>query len=434
MRSKFGIGLLAAALMLLAFSLPAFAQVGQLRGSVEIKQSDGTVVPAAGVQIDVFRTDLSGHYETKTDKKGGFVFAGLPFVGTYIVAASAPGTSPNGLNGVKVGRDIDYKITLFPGNGQRWSEAEAKAAVKNGGGGGESSGASAPKESAEDKAKREELIKKNAEITAQNEKNKNINETLAKTFKAGNEALIAKNYDAAIASFDEGLAADPEQPALLTNKAIALDRRGIEKFNNGARNKVDADTEAGRNDFRAAADAAGLGVKYLKAQTPPTDAAAVAQFNKNKIAALATYAEAMRLFVSNTPDHARADEGYAAYTEYIAAETDPVKKAAAEAQAAKLLFDSNMYDKALAAYGKILERNPDDPDALVYSGMTLFNEAYAANDKEKFQQAANFLQRFVDKAPDTHPLKADAKGVLQNIKDSQNIKPEPTRNAGRRRG
>jgi len=271
MRSKFGIGSLAAALMLLAFSLPAFAQMGQLRGEVELKQSDGTVVPAAGAQIDVFRTDLSGHYETKTDKKGGFVFAGLPFVGTYIVAASAPGTSPSALDGVKVGRDIDYKITLNPGNGQRWSEPEARAAVKRGGGGGETSGAGAPKESAEDKAKREELIKKNAEITAQNEKNKNINETLGKTFKAGNDALIAKNYDAAITAFDEGLAADPQQPALLTNKAIALDRRGIEKYNNGARNKVDADREAGRADFKAAAEAAGLAVKYLKAQTPPAD-------------------------------------------------------------------------------------------------------------------------------------------------------------------
>jgi hypothetical protein len=66
------------------------------------------------------------------------------------------------------------------------------------------------------------------------------------------------------------------------------------------------------------------------------------------------------------------------------------------------------------------------------AGLALF----ATGDKTKYQEAANFLQRFVDKAPDTHKFKADAKAVLENLKSQENIKPEKTPAAtgrGRRR-
>ena len=83
-------------------------------------------VPAAGAQIDVFRTDVGGKYETKADKKGQFVFAGLPFVGTYVIAASAPNATPSAKGGAKAGREIDYELVLEPGDGRRLTEAEAK--------------------------------------------------------------------------------------------------------------------------------------------------------------------------------------------------------------------------------------------------------------------------------------------------------------------
>jgi tetratricopeptide (TPR) repeat protein len=428
MRFKYFLTTFAVLALLVTGSAVVSAQVGQLRGSVEMKQADGTVAPLPGAVIDVFRTDVTGHYETKTDKKGNYVFAGLPFVGTYIVAASAPGAAPATISGVKAGREQEYKLSLTPGPGNRLSEAEVKQMDS----GPSAPAASGGKESAEDRAKREELIKKNAEIQARNDKNKNINETLARTFKAGNEALKANNYDAAIAAYDEGLAADPEQPAILTNKAIALKARGVTKFNNGVKTKNDADVDAGKKDFKEAAETMANAVKLVKAQPAPTDPAAVANYNANKIAALATYADAMRLYVTNV-DKTKADEGTAAFQEYIAAETDPKKKAAAEAQSARILFDAGQYDKAMVEYKKILAQSPDDPDALVNSGLALFNIAYSTNDKAQFQEAANYLQRFIDKAPDTHPLKADAKAVLDNIKAQQNIKPEPAAR-GKRRG
>src|ERR1051326_5088530 len=88
MISRYFYGVLAIAVLVASASITTFAQVAELRGTVMMKQADGQTVPRADAQIDVFRTDLNAKYNSKTNKKGEFVFAGLPFVGTYTVAAS----------------------------------------------------------------------------------------------------------------------------------------------------------------------------------------------------------------------------------------------------------------------------------------------------------------------------------------------------------
>src|ERR1051326_1066667 len=157
MISKYIYGALAVAVLIAAASLTTCAQVGELRGHVWMQQADGQKVPLADAQIDVFRTDMAAKYQTKTNKKGEFVFAGLPFVGTYTVAASHPTAAPNFVPGVKVGREIPCEITVTPGNGKRLTFDE----IKNAGGGTATPSAAGapPSESAADKAKREELMK-----------------------------------------------------------------------------------------------------------------------------------------------------------------------------------------------------------------------------------------------------------------------------------
>ena len=102
---------LAVAVLIASASLTTFAQVGELRGHVWMQQADGQKVPLADAQIDVFRTDITAKYNTKTNKKGEFVFAGLPFIGTYAVAASHPTAAPNFVPGVKVGREVSDSLT-----------------------------------------------------------------------------------------------------------------------------------------------------------------------------------------------------------------------------------------------------------------------------------------------------------------------------------
>ncbi|MDQ3666337.1 MAG: tetratricopeptide repeat protein [Acidobacteriota bacterium] len=417
-----------AVVALVSTAFIASAQTGELRGRVTMNQADGTKATASDVAIDVYRTDVSGKYNTKTNKKGEFVFAGLPYVGTYIIAASHSSARPTYLPNIKVGRGTDYEINLSPGDGTRLTLDEIKAAEKGNTGSAPSSGT--PKgESATDKAAREEAIRKNAEIDAKNKTIEESNAIVARTFSAGNTALGAKNYDEAIKQYDEGIAADPSQPALLTQKSMALKGRGVDRYNAAITSKDETTKapgiEAAKSDFRASAEAIKQAIDALNAQTVPTDPEEKTRFNSNKIAALSTRAEAMRLFVTKV-DPSQVDAGLKAYEDYLAVETDPARKLAAQRGLAQMLFDANSFDKALAEYQKILANNPDDTDALVKSGMLLFNIGAVNNDKEKYQEAANFLQKFVDKAPDTDRLKDDAKAILEELKNQQNVKAEKT--------
>jgi len=438
-------------------SVAVSAQTGQLRGHVLIKQADGKTVPAVGAQVDVYRTDLAGKYSLKTDKKGEFKHAGLPYVGTYTLAVSAPNAAPTTQAGVKVGRDVDYEIVLSPGDGRRLTEAEAQA---GGGSSGPGAGSQTREgESAADKAKRLELEKKNAEILAANAKIEGSNKTLQDKFKLGNTAIIAaqkaiseKNtvdaerfYSDAIREFDEGLAADanhPGAPSLLTNKAVALKERGVLRYNavitsekyaaalkasDGSALKM---LEPAQSDWKAAFENATKAVELLKAQEQPADANQLAGAKQNKYFALVARAESANKFVTRV-DQSQVDAALAAYQEYLAAETDPVKKAKAQLDLAQMLFDANAYDKAKIEYEKILVEKPDDPDALANMGLILFNtgalkaeEGKKDEAKSMYQLAANYLQKFVDKAPDGHKFKADAKSVLDALKAQQNVQAE----------
>jgi tetratricopeptide (TPR) repeat protein len=351
---------------------------------------------------------------------------------------------------VKAGRDIPVELTLTPGDGKRLTFDEIKAGGGGSanppaasGGGGKPSG-----ESAAEKAKREEIEKKNLEIEAKNKKITESNEIIARTFKTGNEALTAagtaaksnnsedaiSKYTAAIAAYDEGLAADADQPAILTNKAVALKGRGVERFNSAVRSKTldDAGKAAllgtAKDDFKAAAETSSKAVTLIKAQPVPTEAAELQRYNGNKYAAMLTNAESMRLYVSKA-DQSQADAGLAAFRDYIGIETDPAKKAKAQLDMAQMLLDSGQADKALTEFKAILAATPDSPEANLGAGLAV----YAAGDKAKFQEAANFLQKFVEVAPDTNPMKNDAKAILTELKNSENVTPEKTSKPPRKR-
>src|SRR3954466_9139972 len=61
-------------------AVSAFAQITTIEGMV--KGPDGKPIDKAEVQIT--RTDIKGSYKTKTDKKGHYLYMGLP-MGTYTI-------------------------------------------------------------------------------------------------------------------------------------------------------------------------------------------------------------------------------------------------------------------------------------------------------------------------------------------------------------
>jgi len=422
---------LATTTLLFADLLVANAQTGQLRGSVLVTGADGKPGPGAGALIDVYRTDISGEFHTKADKKGEWVFAGLPLVGTYVVSISAPGGQPQAIGGVRVVNETPVQVTLSAGDGRRLTADEAKkiaAGVRPSAGAGGGGG----RESAEDKAKREEIERKNKEITEQNEKNKNINDIVSRTFKAGNAALMAKNFDEAIKQYQEGVAADPEQGALFTQLSTAYRNRGVSQYNAAIQAKDDAAKTAGfeaaKKDFKDAAEQATKAVDLAKKEPPATDPQGQTGQAQRKLAALSTRAESMRLFATKV-DTTQADTALTAYEEYIAAETDATRKAQAQRDSAQMLLDAGQGDKAFAQFQKILANSPDDADANLGAGLAL----YSTGDKAKYQEAANYLQHFVDKAPENHKDKAAIKAVLEELKNTENVVPEKTAPSRRKR-
>ncbi|HEX3086438.1 MAG TPA: tetratricopeptide repeat protein, partial [Pyrinomonadaceae bacterium] len=393
-----------------------------MRGSVKIIGADGKATPVAGAIIDVWRTDMKADYHTKSDKKGDWVFAGLPLVGKYTVSVSAPGASPWARGEIKASGDQPIEITLSSGDGKKLTETEAVAAGK---GGSAPAGTGGGGDSAADKKAAEEIAKKNAALMEENKKIDNSNKVIGDAFKNGNAALLAKNYDEAIKQYDTGLAADPDHPgipSLLTNKSVALRTRAVEKYNAAIMSKDDAAKTAGINsakeDFSAAAEAASKAVEMVKKQPAGADAAEQKQHETNKYYALSARAEAMRLFVPKV-DTTKADDAITAFQEYIAVESDATKKSKAQMDLAQMLLDAGAADKAVTEFQKIVAERPDDPDANLGLGLSLFS----SGDKAKYQDAANYLQKFVDKAPDTHRFKTDAKAVLAELKN-ENVTPE----------
>ena len=422
---------MAAAILLLVATVSVSAQIERLSGTVMLKQADGQTTPIEKATVKVYRTDKGGERETTTNKKGKYTLV-LDIAGEYVMVLSAPNAQPKVIPNVGP-REQEYDITLDPGDGRVYTKEEVMAALSgkakpsSGAATGATSntGATTPTVSKEENAKREDVKRKNEEIAAKNKKVEESNAIVIRTFKAGNEALKAKRYDEAITQYKEGLVADPEQASLLTNMSVALRERGVERYRAA---KDEAARAAAKKDFTDALEAATKALEVVKAEPAATDATGKSQQDLRKRLALFAKAEAMRRYVSLV-DKSQADAGMTAYDELIAVLTDPAQKLEYQLAQARMLFDAGVSDKAAAAYEKILATNPENVDAILYAGLAL----YGTGDKTQYQKAADYLQRFVDKAPDTHPIKSDAKAVLENLKNQENVKPQSTA-GGRRRG
>src|SRR5947209_13825346 len=231
MRSKSFFRITLAALFVAACAVVASAQTTQVDGTVKLTQADGTQVPVVGATVDIYRTDIKQEFHVKTDKKGHYLHAGLPFVGTYTIVISAPGAQPTWASGLRFTQvEAQTKdFTLTPGDGStltldKIKSLEASGAAKSG-------GSPPATESKEDKAKRAEMQKQLEEVNKKNEEITKSNDAVNRTFKAGNDAMTAGHVDEAIAAYQEGLAARPGEAALLIRLSEAYRMRGVNRFN-----------------------------------------------------------------------------------------------------------------------------------------------------------------------------------------------------------
>ncbi len=197
-------GYILGGLCLTLFAGASWAQIAAIEG--DVKGADGQ--PLKGAVILIERQDMKGTYKgAKTDKKGHYIYNGLPFPGTYNVSVFVDDQKRDQTTGVRtqLGDPVNVSFDLKQAAEQQKSAQTAVAA-----------GTATPEQergmSKEQKAALEKQQKENEATMA---KNKALNDS----FNAGKDALAAKNYDAAIEAFQKGVEMDPNQNVIWANLA-----------------------------------------------------------------------------------------------------------------------------------------------------------------------------------------------------------------------
>lgn len=381
----------------------AFAQVGRLEGEV---RKQGTPDPIVGALVQIVRTDIKGQYDVPTDKKGRFLHAGVPYAGTYTLLISAPGYAPTFLTGLRPTGEI-LKVEMAPGDGRKLTIEEVKgaaAAQKPAAGGSSQPSAADTKKAQEEQAKR----------VAENEKNKAEFENMKKLFEEGKLLASNKDYAGAVSKFSEAEKLDAEQHVVPANLALALYNRGATQLNAGQRDPA-------KQDF---ADSAAAVTRAMTINEPAlNDPAKAAEAKKTKVSYLKIRADANSVLAKRFNDAAAAESAVADYKMAASLSDVPEEKKSFPLKGAQTLFDAGIADKAVTAFQEILQTDPDNIEALYSLGL-----AYAS--VSKFQESANTLQQFVDRAPATDTRVAEAKAVIKDLIVGNNLQPpksEPSR-------
>ena len=270
--------------------------------------------------------------------------------------------------------------------------------------------------------------KKRADIASQNSKIQNEDKLINATLKEGNAAYGSKNYDLAIAKFDEGYNINQtyigSAPVFLNNKATALNARASERLKTAVANNDKALKDQAKQDWNAAYEAASKALQLTKNPPAGANAEELKNLQQAKYDALVRMTIALRLLTANKLDMTKATEIKTAYQEYLAVETDAAKKTNGQMQLADLLRETGDCDSAATEYQKVLAAKADDPDALAGAGLCMFNSGVGSDNKEMMQQGMNTLTRFVEVAPDNHKLKESVKSAIEYLKTEQKIAPQ----------
>jgi tetratricopeptide (TPR) repeat protein len=229
------------------FASASWAQIAAIEG--DVKGADGQMVKGAVILIE--RQDMKGTYKgAKTDKKGHYIYNGLPFPGTYTVSVWIDGEKRDEQKGVRtsIGDPVQVPFDLKQSADQ---QKTAQAAIASG-------TATPEQERGMSKEQKEALEKQSKENAATIAKNKALNDS----FNAGKDALTAKNYDAAVDAFQKGVETDPNQNVIWANLAEAYIGQSAAKTGPDKQAALDKAAEAYTKAIALKPDSAGYHNNY----------------------------------------------------------------------------------------------------------------------------------------------------------------------------
>lgn len=415
----------------------ASAQTAPVTGKVELLKADGTREPVAGALVEPFRMDIKASAPSaKTNNKGEFSFAGIQLGPAYVLSVSGPNISPTFLPNVRAGQER-LLITVRPGDGSRLTEDEVRIGVAAAAKAGPEGKVELTEEQKKAQAEYEAKVK---EIEAKNAKANKVNEVVGRAIKEGNDAFTAKNYDLAIAKYDEGIQVDPDYvgsaPIFYNNRGAALMARAINTYNTAIKATDTSQKVAGLGSTKKDLSDAATG--YLKSwnvmkNAPAAEIADRNNYDAAKLSSLKGSRDIFRMAVrTEQVDEATIEAAKILIPEYLAVEQDEPLKAEARLIFADLYRVTGDSENAIAAYKKILETSPNDPDAMAGAGLSLVNLGYMNDDKTKLQEGANLLQQFANIAPANHKFKDDAVALIETLKKEQNVTPQKVTPARKR--
>jgi tetratricopeptide (TPR) repeat protein len=301
------------ALILFAFSLALHAQNMTISGNVV--GEDGK--PLQNAQIVIDRTDIKGQYKVKTDRRGNYVYAGLPYTGTFNVTLEIGGKPVDQIRGIRSRGGAPVEGVNFDLAKIKAGQTAAQAQVERG-------------MSDEEKAALEKARKEQEAALAKNQE-------LNNAFNAGKEAANAKNWPAAIDAFVKASVLDPLQHVVWGNLADAY----------LARNEGD-DLEKGIAAYAKAVE--------LKADDPA--------YHNNYALALGR----AKKFTEAEAELAKA------------AQIDPPSAGKYFYNLGALYVNSGANQPAGAAFRKAVEADPNYADAYYQLGLVMFAEATLSAD------------------------------------------------------
>ena len=194
-----------AAVGLVFLALASYAQVATIEG--DVKGTDGK--PVAGAIIKLHRTDIKWDSQTKTDKKGHYIHAGVP-LGMYEISCVIDGKEVDKVTGVKstLGDHPPLNFDLSKSGAQ--VDAARQAEIQKAFETGQISDDLKRQMTPEQKAAMEKQI---SEKAGEIKKNKELNDA----FNAGFSAIENKQYDVAVTNLEKAAEIGPTQPAVWAN-------------------------------------------------------------------------------------------------------------------------------------------------------------------------------------------------------------------------
>jgi tetratricopeptide (TPR) repeat protein len=339
----------------------ALAQTAVMEGNV--KGEDGK--PVQGAIIKITRTDIKGNYQVKTDKKGHFLYAGLP-LGMYDVSVEIGGAAKDSVKGVRLHGDmppIDFDLARSAAGGPGEQGGQTQPAAQDATRG----------MSAQQKAELEKQLKEREEAM---KKNKELNDA----FNAGMTAAQAKQWDQAIASFNKASELDAKQHVVWAQLAEA--EMNFAATKSGA--EADAETAKGLDAYQKAIE--------LK----PDDAG----YHNN--------------FALSLAKAKKFPEAQAELTK--AATLDPPNAGRYYYNLGALLVNSGQNEPAGDAFKKAIDIDPNYADAQYQYGVFLLSKATVAADGKvtPVGGTAEAFQKYLQLKPDG-PFADSAKQMLATL-------------------